>query len=176
MSQRPPTDRSAGAGRNSCWHLITGEYPPQPGGVSDYTHRLAGGLAAAGDSVHVWCPPAGGATPAVAGVQVHRTLGTVSVADLRRTDALLERFPAPRRLLVQWVPQAFGFYSLNLAFPLWLWRRSARGERRAGCGGGQRVISRQGIPFRSRHCHLYRNPHGCGQAGACMASRGGVFE
>jgi glycosyltransferase involved in cell wall biosynthesis len=38
------------------WHIITPEFPPQPGGVSDYTQLVAGGLAAAGDEVHVWCP------------------------------------------------------------------------------------------------------------------------
>src|SRR5207248_6476969 len=27
------------------WHVLTGEYPPQPGGVSDYTRQVARGLA-----------------------------------------------------------------------------------------------------------------------------------
>ena len=35
------------------WQVITGEYPPQPGGVGDYTAQVAAGLAAAGDEVHV---------------------------------------------------------------------------------------------------------------------------
>ena len=38
------------------WHIITGEYPPNPGGVADYTQLVALGLAAHGDSVHVWAP------------------------------------------------------------------------------------------------------------------------
>ena len=38
------------------WHILTGEYPPQPGGVSDYTRMVAEGLAAAGDEVVVWAP------------------------------------------------------------------------------------------------------------------------
>ena len=41
------------------WHIITGEYPPQPGGVSDYTRLVAEGLAAAGDAVTVWAPSGG---------------------------------------------------------------------------------------------------------------------
>jgi hypothetical protein len=38
----------------------------------------------------------------------------------------LDRYPAPRRILVQWVPHGYGYHSMNLAFCLWLWRRSAR--------------------------------------------------
>ena len=37
-------------------HIITPEYPPQPGGVSDYTAQVAEGLAQEGEEVHVWCP------------------------------------------------------------------------------------------------------------------------
>lgn len=33
--------------------LVTGEYPPQQGGVGDYTRALAGALAAQGEEVHV---------------------------------------------------------------------------------------------------------------------------
>lgn len=116
------------------WHLITSEYPPQVGGVSDYTQMVAGGLAAAGDEVHVWCPPANGGAARVgagemddaAGVFVHRELGDFSPADLRRAGSLLDQFSAPRRLLVQWVPHGYGYQSMNLPFCWWLWRRAAR--------------------------------------------------
>ena len=40
------------------WAVLTGEYPPQPGGVADYTALVAGGLAAASDLVTVYAPPA----------------------------------------------------------------------------------------------------------------------
>lgn len=110
-------------------HLITAEYPPQPGGVSDYVRGVAGGLAAAGERVHVWCPPADGPPPDDAGVEVHRELGRISRADLRRVGALLDRFPAPRRLLVQWVPHAYGRRAMNLGFCLWVRERAARGDR-----------------------------------------------
>src|SRR3954463_1068879 len=117
---------------STVWHLITSEYPPQPGGVSDYTQVVARGLASAGDEVHVWCPPAGnGAKDAAesnednsSGVSVHRELGSFTPADLRRTGRLLRRFKAPRRLLVQWVPHGYGYQSMNLPFCLWLWRRA----------------------------------------------------
>ena len=107
-------------------HLITSEYPPQPGGVSDYTRVLAEGLAGAGDQVHVWCPPADGAAPKIEGVSVHRACGAFTFADLHCVGRLLEEFPAPRRLLVQWVPHGYGYRSMNLIFCLWLWLRSVR--------------------------------------------------
>ena len=46
-----------GLRRGGAWHLITCEYPPRTGGVSDYTRLVAEGLSEAGDEVHVWCPP-----------------------------------------------------------------------------------------------------------------------
>jgi glycosyltransferase involved in cell wall biosynthesis len=111
------------------WHLITSEYPPQTGGVSDYAYQVARGLAAAGDAMHVWCPPFAGEAAAASGVVVHRELGDLSAAALRRAGRLLDRFRAPRRLLVQWVPHAYGFRSMNLFFCRWLWGRAARGDR-----------------------------------------------
>lgn len=116
------------------WHLITSEYPPQAGGVSDYTQMVAKGLAAAGDEVHVWCPPAGSVaadaaeseTTTSSGVFVHRELGNFTSADLRRAGRLMDEFSAPRRLLVQWVPHGYGLKSMNLPFCLWLRRRALR--------------------------------------------------
>jgi glycosyltransferase involved in cell wall biosynthesis len=108
------------------WHVVTGEYPPQRGGVSDYTFQVVGGLAAAGDAVHVWCPPAEGVPPELPGVMVHREMGRFAPADLARAGRMLDRFPAPRRLLVQWVPHSYGYRSLNLALCLWLLGRARR--------------------------------------------------
>jgi glycosyltransferase involved in cell wall biosynthesis len=110
------------------WHLITGEYPPQPGGISDYTLLVASGLAEAGGEVHVWAPPAGGDATAVPGVTVHRGAGSWSGADLARLDAALDGFPCPRRLLVQYVPNAYGRRGMNLDFGRWLRRRARRGD------------------------------------------------
>lgn len=107
------------------WHLITCEYPPQLGGVSDYTYLVASGLAATGDAVHVWCPSSDGEPPNAPGVIVHTELGGIAPADLRRVGQMLNQFAAPRRLLVQWVPHGYGYQSMNLSFCLWLWRRAA---------------------------------------------------
>jgi glycosyltransferase involved in cell wall biosynthesis len=110
------------------WHMITGEYPPLVGGVSGYCQIVAEGLAGAGDDVHVWCPT----LPRVAApnsVTVHPVLGGISPRDLRAVDHQLDRFPNPRRLLVQWVPHGFGYRSMNVGFCLWLRKRARRGDR-----------------------------------------------
>ena len=84
------------------------------------------GLARA-QSVHVWCPEAAGPPPETPGLTIHQDFGHFAPADLRRVGAALDRQPAPRRLLVQWVPHGFGYRSLNVMFAVWLanraWRR-----------------------------------------------------
>jgi glycosyltransferase involved in cell wall biosynthesis len=107
-------------------HLVTPEYPPQRGGVADYTAQLARELARAGDTVHVWAPHAPDRLPAIDGVVVHRDLGRFGIADLERVGRLLDRFPRPRRLLVQWVPHGYGWRSVNLPFCWWLHQRRRR--------------------------------------------------
>ncbi len=85
---------------------------------------LADGLAKTAE-VHVWQPEAtelGARCPAV---QIHKTLGTLSIGDYGRTGRALRAFPAPRRLLVYWVPHAYGYKSMNVPFCFWIWVRSA---------------------------------------------------
>jgi glycosyltransferase involved in cell wall biosynthesis len=107
------------------WHLITCEYPPQLGGVSDYTSLIAEGLARCGDEVHVWCPQTKGNCGSE-GVAAHDTLAGATIPDLWRLGKALGNFAgARRRLLVQWVPHGYGFRSMNLAFCIWLWCRAA---------------------------------------------------
>jgi glycosyltransferase involved in cell wall biosynthesis len=110
------------------WHLVTGEFPPAPGGVSDYTWIVAARLAAEGDLVHVWCPDAAGPVVDPAGVHVHRTAGNWTGLDLRLIDNQLDAMPAPRHLLVQWVPHAFGRRSMNVGFCRWVRRRVRAGD------------------------------------------------
>ena len=116
------------------WHIITPEYPPELGGVSDYTSQLAAELARQGDLVDVWCANHGAQLPAndstTPGVTVHRQCRGFAAADLRRLGEQLDAYPAPRRILVQWVPHGYGYRSMNLGFCWWLWRRAARhGDR-----------------------------------------------
>src|SRR5450432_3484576 len=96
------------------WHMITPEYPPQLGGVSDYAAQVAAGLRAAGDEVRVWC---------------HSTLPGSAFGKLRALEAGLGSSAAQQRLLVQWVPHGYGWSSMNVPFCLWLWRRARRGDR-----------------------------------------------
>ena len=109
------------------WHIVTSEYPPDIGGVSDYTRQVAEGLAHSGEDVHVWCPRPP-ATRGQTGVRIHPVLGSIRPSDLRRAGDQLDEFPAPRRLLVQWVPHGFGYHSMNVWFCLWLLRRSMAGD------------------------------------------------
>jgi glycosyltransferase involved in cell wall biosynthesis len=117
--------KPASVERAKKWHIITCEYPPRPGGVSGYTYLMAKGLGSAEREVHVWCPGLPGEAPEALGVEVHPTLGRFSPSDLRRTGRQLNRFPGPRRLFLQWVPQGFGYKGINLLFCLWVWYRSA---------------------------------------------------
>lgn len=109
------------------WHVVTGEFPPTTGGVSDYAYVVSGALAAAGQEVHVWCPGSG-ALAAAAGVTVHRQAGRWTGPDLRRLHALLDQEPRPRRLFVQWVPQSYGRRALNVGFCRWVRQRARRGD------------------------------------------------
>jgi glycosyltransferase involved in cell wall biosynthesis len=111
-------------------HIITPEYPPQPGGVSDYTGQVAEALARRGEDVHVWCPGVPDATvlqgPVPGGVHVHRDLGRVTPQNLRQIDQQLDRFPKPRHILVQYVPHGYGRRTMNVPFCTWLWRRAKK--------------------------------------------------
>jgi glycosyltransferase involved in cell wall biosynthesis len=101
------------------WHIITGEYPPQAGGVSDYTWLVANGLAAAGNIVHVWAPQCGLPGNRRTAVGVHRLsthFGPCALAPVARAI----RADRACSVLVQYVPHAYGFKAMNLPFCLWL--------------------------------------------------------
>jgi glycosyltransferase involved in cell wall biosynthesis len=118
------------AARPGAWHLVTGEYPPDLGGVADYTAAVAGALAEAGAEVHVWAPGDEDAPPArsAGGVSVHRVAGRFGPAGLVRLDRGLDRFAGPRTILIQYTPHAFGWKAMNLPFAAWAGRRARRGD------------------------------------------------
>ncbi|NMO19694.1 glycosyltransferase family 4 protein [Pyxidicoccus fallax] len=100
------------------WHLLTGEYPPQPGGVGDYSRLVALGLVRAGQEVHVWAPGEAG-TRLEDGVTVHRVPALFTPVGLRRLARGLDGCPGPRRLLLQYVPHSFGLKAMNVPFCAW---------------------------------------------------------
>ena len=104
-------------------HIITGEYPPDCGGVADYSCLVAAGLSAAGKSVHVWSSGNEPDSIDAQGVLVHRCCGSFDRTGLERLSAGLDAQPQPRRLIVQYVPHAFSPRAMNLRFVGWLWRR-----------------------------------------------------
>jgi glycosyltransferase involved in cell wall biosynthesis len=108
------------------WHLLTGEYPPDRGGIGDYTRLLARALTDHGRQVHVWTPSVASDSE-VDGVEVHAMAGVGSDA-LRKLGSALDRHPAPRRLLVQYAPQAWGMRGMNLPFTRWLLARRRAGD------------------------------------------------
>ena len=110
------------ARRSLSWAIITGEYPWQPGGISDYTRLVAKGLAEAGDEVHVWAPASAGATADDAGVEVRRLPGQFGPQALTMLDRELAAARCDR-ILIQYAPHAFGWKAMNVGFCGWLLAR-----------------------------------------------------
>ena len=114
------------------WAIVTGEYPPQPGGVADYTRLVASALAAAGDSVTVL-------TSALETSQGHSPTEELSADGvtvvrlpdhfgLRGLGALQSRLLElrPDRIWLQYVPHAYGRKAMNVPFALWAACRAVR--------------------------------------------------
>ncbi|HEY7854999.1 MAG TPA: hypothetical protein VIC32_01030 [Terriglobales bacterium] len=93
------------------WVLLTGEYPPERGGVADYSGQLAAGLRAAGDEVTIWAP--GYSLPDHWGRRSFRKLQ----ADMRAGEG------GGARWLIQYVPHAYGKRAMNYRFCRWVYAR-----------------------------------------------------
>jgi glycosyltransferase involved in cell wall biosynthesis len=105
------------------WHVITGEYPPQLGGVSDYAQQICNELVEGGDVVHVWTPEVDSAPYDHGNVQVHSLPRGFGRAWLKELNRGLRNYPAPRNILVQYVPHMYGWKSMNVAFCRWIARQ-----------------------------------------------------
>lgn len=101
------------------WHLLTGEYPPRPGGVSDYSRLVAIGLAQRNHEVHVWAPGPERSTQVEESVTVHRSPRFFLPSGILELNQAMDACPGPRRLLLQYVPHAFGLKAMNLPFCTW---------------------------------------------------------
>jgi glycosyltransferase involved in cell wall biosynthesis len=114
-------------GSSRSWHILTGEYPPQPGGVADYTGRLAAGLAARGEEVHVWRPGESETTDGL--LRVRALPHGFSARGLRAIGRGVDESRASGRtpiLLVQYAPNAFGMRGANVMLCAWLLLRGSR--------------------------------------------------
>lgn len=102
------------------WAIVVGEYPPQPGGVSDYTRQIAEALAAVGDDVHVLAPRVAREGPAYPGVTIHRLPDRYGIRGIFAAMRIVRRLPKSTRVLVQFVVQSFGMRAMNVPFAIWL--------------------------------------------------------
>ena len=109
----------------SCWDLVSGGYPPDHGGVADYTQLVASALSGAGDEVHVWAPARGTVafeTRLDRVPIIHRLPDRFGPRAMRMLGAKM----GTGRIFVQYVPHSFGLRGMNLPFCLWLQARARR--------------------------------------------------
>jgi glycosyltransferase involved in cell wall biosynthesis len=104
-------------------HILTGEYPPQCGGVGDYTRLVADALTTRGFVVHVWCPAV--AEAVTGGVTLHRLPDVFGPGSRQLLESALTANPGS--VLLQYVPNALGARGANLPFCFWLRRMRGRG-------------------------------------------------
>ena len=109
----------------SSWTILTGEYPPDCGGVGDYTAQVARALAAAGEDVTVVRPRPPVAPDDDGTIRLVALPDRFGAAGRRELDRLLNQRPGTR-LLVQYVPNVFGCRGANLAWCHFLRRRVNR--------------------------------------------------
>lgn len=109
------------------WHILTGSYPPTPGGVADHARQAAEGLAARGESVTVFTPAGSSVESEThAGVEVVQLPDHFGWQSIRVLAARLVRKPDHGCVFVHYVPHAFGWKALNLLFVGWLWANRRR--------------------------------------------------
>ncbi len=116
------------------WILITGSYPPDHGGVSHYSEHLARELSRGED--RVWVFTGKGEDPAnTERLKIVRLPSQFGILALREMSRQIEQIPEPRRIFIQYIPQALGpnitlrrnrFLGIPLSLCLWL--RSRREE------------------------------------------------
>lgn len=110
---------------STTWILITGEYPPQKGGVSDYTQLVARGLIAAGDRVQVWSSPCCEHSGDSFGIDIYRLPDHFGPRSMLTMRHLFSQLSGPIQIVVQYTPHAYGYKGMNILFCLWLsmwWR------------------------------------------------------
>lgn len=105
------------------WLVLAPELPPGCGGVGDYTAQVAEALARSGDRVTVAAPAAAQPWAAPDGVEVIALPDRFAAASLRLLTRRLDDDGPATRLLVQYVPNVFGWRGANLGLCAWLLKR-----------------------------------------------------
>lgn len=147
----PAASKAPSAPTQQRWCIITCEYPPLVGGVSDHTFLLATELAREGDEVEVWAPPGPGAPPDDPRITVHVLPSLFGFDALRLLRRRLKTLPEGTRVLVQYVPTGFGMRMMNVPFAFLLSLQRRRGI--------DVYFHEVGFPI-SRHERLRRNVAG----------------
>ncbi len=104
------------------WHLITGEYPPDIGGVGDYTRQVGEALSRCDDEVHVWTPRNSSSTNDAGPVRVHRLPDNFGPRSILAMDRGIDR-TSHSNVLLQYVPHAFRWKAMNIPLCVWLGSR-----------------------------------------------------
>jgi len=115
------------------WIIVTPSYPPDQGGIADYSWVLARELARRGDGVNLWTGPhaESDTAPSAPGISVFHLPAHFSLASCRILEREIARLPEPKRILLQYAPQPFGpragsrFKGIPLWFTRWLLRQQA---------------------------------------------------
>lgn len=110
------------------WIILTPSFPPDQGGIADYTWVLARELARQGDSVNIWTGPLAGVDggPSTPGISTFHLPAHFTPGSCRMLKREIERVSEPKRILVQYNPQPLGprkasrFKGLPLWFAWWL--------------------------------------------------------
>lgn len=111
--------------------ILCPHFPPEAGGVSDYTAKMAGQIAKTGRSVAVWTAVTQPeATPGVELFSVPASAHSWTTTDFERIEKGLLSW-APSLLLVQYTPYMYGPKSWGLHPALSKWMAGLR--KRIGC-------------------------------------------
>jgi glycosyltransferase involved in cell wall biosynthesis len=99
------------------WHIITGEFYPMIGGLSDHTALLTQHLTRSGDQVTLWTPPNSQTTGNE--FKLHVLPDHFGSLSTRYFQSNLRVSGQNERILLQYVPHMFGRRGMNYSFIHW---------------------------------------------------------